>query len=140
MKETMSMRNCLPEKIGNSISEWFIEVRDPSHRLLLESSAMKEFLLSLNSGHKLCRALEVTLKKVGNLHRYTLAQRESASIEILHGDGWRETGERLKNILPDLKEKCKREFRIDKLKETIRCMKNIEKKSVAKVMMYYMDE
>lgn len=143
MKEMIPMRDCLPPNIVYTMSIWLAEVREHSHHRYLETVGLRELALQLDSRVPLCQALEMTLRRMSGAHRYALAQRESASITILKNDGWRETVMRLKNALEPLKVQCPNEFSLKGMggeKRTAQCMRVIEKKSVAKMMVHYMDQ
>lgn len=143
MKEMMPMRDCLPPNIVYAMSLWLAEVREHSHHRYLETVGLRELALQLDSRSPLCHALEMTLRRISSAHRYALAQRESASTPILKNDGWKETSVRLKNALQPLKNQCALEFSLKSKggeKAVSRCMRAIEKKSVTKLMVHYMDQ
>lgn len=139
MKEMMGMRECLPSNVVYAIGLWLSEVREHSHHRYLEIAGLREISIYLDSRAPLCHAMEMALRRMLRLHEVELSKRESASIAILRNDGWRETTLRLKNAIKPLKIQCPREFSVSpREKQIVHCMRTIEKKGTAKLMVYYL--
>jgi hypothetical protein len=106
MREMLRARECIPHEVVVNIDQWFKYIPDMTHYRYMNAVAFEQLTLSLQSGKKLCPSLSDAHRRVLNLHRHNMRQREASSIPILEGDGWRETLKKMESVADGVLVEC----------------------------------
>lgn len=138
-RESNFMRECLPTNIMVEMANWMRFMKDVEHYRALEHVGLRELQSQLKSGRHICGALEDSVIKMMNTHRYRIKQWESASRSVDEAGGWALTTSHLREMSLQVQKRCKdRGWIIEDKKETLRCMNLFEKRSTQKLLVHYL--